>query len=71
MQVREREQIGQALKRFKRLLENHRKVEKWYRKPKWWGVYFKPSEIRRARKNSLKRLKARAETKRAKQAGKQ
>jgi ribosomal protein S21 len=66
-----REPIGQALRRFKRWVEYHRRFEKLSRRGPWWdgvSVYVKPGEARRWKK-IVKRLEARSATARAKRAG--
>lgn len=70
--VGEREPIGLALKRFRKVLERHRASWKWHKPIGWRGLnsYIKPSKIRGV-KRFLKKVKARTATRRAKLAGEQ
>jgi hypothetical protein len=68
----EREPIGLALRRFRKLLEQHRASWKWHKPVGWRGLnyYVKPSKVRGV-KRFLKKVKARSATLRAKTAGEQ
>ena len=67
MRVHDREPIGQALRRFKRLLEQ-RGVRKALRSR---SSYFVPATQHRRKKRFKKRFKARLATLQAQQAGEQ
>jgi len=70
--VYEKESIGTALRRFRKLMERHRASWKWHKQVAHRGqfYYVKPSTIRGV-KQFMKKVKARKETYRAKCAGEQ
>jgi ribosomal protein S21 len=70
--VYEKESIGTAFRRFRKLMERHRASWKWHKQIAHLGqfYYVKPSKIRGV-KEFMKKVKARQETRRAKHAGEQ
>jgi small subunit ribosomal protein S21 len=65
MRVHEREPIGQALRRFKKLVQQH--GDSWERRRRAWR--FAPGTQLRRKKQFKKRLKARLATLEAQKAG--
>jgi ribosomal protein S21 len=58
LRVGDQEPIGQALRRFRRLVARRDSFEKWYRRARRAGTYIKPSEIRSFKKRVHEARKA-------------